>query len=200
MRARDIMMAPVVTVRPETRLKDAAAILVERGISGMPVVDETGTLVGIVSEADLVPLESAPDPRAQVRPRPWRRYRVPRCVEEVMIREVVWVPPDVDASQVARLMLERRIKRIPVVEGERVVGIITRRDLLRVLARTDEEIAEQLERVLGEEAPTLGRWEASVSDGVVTLSGPPDPGGRRLVEILARSIPGVLEVELADEP
>jgi CBS domain-containing protein len=200
MRTKDIMSSPAVTVTPETHLKDAARLLVERGISAVPVVDAQGALVGIVSEADLVPLEAAPDPRAHAIPVPHSRRRVPHTVSEIMTRDVVVLPGDADAAEAARLMLRRHIKRIPIVSGDRVVGIVSRRDLLRILARRDEEIAAELGDLVDDDALMLGHFRVSVNDGVVTLAGPHDRSSRRLAELLARSVPGVIGVSFAGRP
>lgn len=200
MRAKDIMTTPVFTVAPETPLKEVAALLVDRAISAVPVANEAEELIGIVSEADLVRLESTPDPRSRISPRRWRRFRVPRTAGEAMTREVVALPEDADVSEIAELMLEKRVKRIPIVAGNRVVGIVSRRDVLKVLARTDAEILGELRELLDDELLMLGRFDPEVSGGVVTLSGPSDPASRRLAEILARSVPGVIELGFADEP
>jgi CBS domain-containing protein len=193
MRVRDVMSSPVVTVAPDTHLKEVADLLVRHEVSAVPVVED-GALVGIVSEADLVPLELAPDPRAHLalvrEPPPG----VPRVVAEVMTREVVALPEGADAAEAGRLMLERRIKSIPVVQGRRVVGIVARRDLLKVLARGDEEIAGDLRTLLEEELGPPSPYRVTVRDGVVELTGPPDPTVRRLATLLVRGVPGVVEV------
>jgi len=194
MRVKDLMTTPVVTLRPGTPIKEAAALLVRHGISGAPVVDDHEQLIGIVSESDLMALETSPDPRSRILPQRWRRIRVPRRVEQVMTREVVSLPEGADVSDAARLMLERRVKRIPVVEAGRVVGIVSRRDVLRLLARSDAEIRAEIGELLDDEILMLGRFEAEVEGGLVTLSGPPDPRARRLAELLARSVGGVVEV------
>jgi len=194
MRVKDLMTTPVVTLRPDTPIKEAAALLVRHGISGAPVVDDHEQLIGIVSESDLMALETSPDSRSRILPQRWRRIRVPRRVEQVMTREVVSLPEGADVSDAARLMLERRVKRIPVVEAGRVVGIVSRRDVLRLLARSDAEIRAEIGELLDDEILMLGRFEAEVEGGLVTLSGPPDPRARRLAELLARSVGGVVEV------
>jgi CBS domain-containing protein len=193
MRVRDVMSSPVVTVAPDTHLKEVADLLVRHEVSAVPVVED-GALVGIVSEADLVPLELAPDPRAHLAPVREPPPGVPRVVAEVMTREVVALPEGADAAEAGRLMLERRIKSIPVVQGRRVVGIVARRDLLKVLARGDEEIAGDLRTLLEEELGPPSPYRVTVRDGVVELTGPPDPTVRRLATLLVRGVPGVVEV------
>jgi CBS domain-containing protein len=199
MRAKDIMSSPVITVGPDTSVKEAAAILVSKRISALPVLNELGELVGIVSEADLVTLETQPDPRRHVIPSQYKRKNIPRVVGEVMTRDVIAVDEEADVALVARLMLEHRLKSIPVAVGGDVVGIVARRDVLRVLARSDTEIHVELEDLLDEEIQMMGRYRAKVSDGVVTLYGPTDRAGQRLAELLARSVPGVIDVRFKKE-
>jgi CBS domain-containing protein len=200
MRAKDIMTTPVVTVTRDTHIKDAAALMVERAISAMPVVDEAGDLVGIVSEADLIPLELTPDPRSHILPTPRRHGPVPRTVGEVMTTRVVALQESADVAEVARLMLRAQVKRIPIVSDARVIGIVSRRDVLKVLARSDAEIVAELRELLDEEIEMLGRFVAEVEDGVVTLTGPDERPSRRLAELLARSVAGVIDVQFRDAP
>src|SRR6266536_339474 len=171
MRVQDIMSSPVVTVSSTTGIKEAAELLVGHGFSALPVVDR-GRLVGIVTEADLVALESVPDPRSHI------------------------IPLEADAGTAAQAMLARGLRSIPVTEGERLVGIVTRRDLLRVLARADDEIGRELAALLAEELPGEP-VTVTVADGVVTLAGQvPDPHDRAVAELLARTVPGVVSVSV----
>jgi CBS domain-containing protein len=198
MRAKDIMTTPVITVAPTTPLKDVANTLIHRQINAVPVVNEANELIGMVSEADLVELETTPDPRSQVLPLRHRNKPFPRTAGEVMTTKVVALPEEADTSQIARLMLEKRIRQIPIVSGTHVTGIVARRDLLKVLARSDTEIRYEVLDLLEDEILMLGRFGAEVSGGVVTLRGSTDRPGRRLAELLTRSVPGVLEVEFVE--
>ena len=198
MRVREVMSSPVVTVPPGMPLKEVARILVTRGISAVPVVED-GALVGILSEADLVPLELVPDPRAHLAPLPEASPPAFRIASEAMTRDVIALPEEADVADAGRLMLERRIKSIPVLRGRRVVGIVARRDLLEVLARSDEAIARDVEALLAAELGSPCPYRVTVRDGVVDLTGPPDPVDRRLATLLARGVPGVLEVRLDEE-
>jgi CBS domain-containing protein len=197
-RVKDAMSSPVVTVPPGMRLKEVANVLVTHGISAVPVVED-GQLVGIVSEADLVPLELAPDPRAHLIPPADLPVHLPKVAAEVMTRMVVALPEQADVADAGRLMLERRIKSIPIVRGRRVVGIVARRDLLKVLARSDQDIARDLEALLAAELGLPNQYRVAVRDGVVDLTGSTDSVDRRLATRLARGLPGVLEVRLDEE-
>jgi CBS domain-containing protein len=200
MRAKDIMTSPVITVGADTSLKEVASILVGHEIGAVPVVSEGEELIGIVSEADLMQLETTPDPRSHILPVRRRPGRFPQTVGEVMTREVVAMNEEADVAQVARVMLERRLKVVPIVLGRDVVGIVSRRDVLKVLARSDREIHVELEDLLDDELLMLGRFRAEVEEGVVILRGPKEPAGRRLAELLASSVPGVISVRFAEEP
>jgi CBS domain-containing protein len=192
MRTSDVMSSPVVSVTPDTPLKAVAATLVEHGINAVPVIDHGDRLVGIVSEADVLTLEAAPG--ARHRPGPAARQGPPRTAREVMSQSVYTLAEDTDAAAAARMMLRHNLKSVPVVAGDRVVGIVARRDLLRLIARSDHEIHADLERRLKEEIDTLQRLAVDVSDGVVTIDIAASPLGRQLLEGLARTVSGVTEV------
>lgn len=154
MNAAQVMSRRPVTAAPSMSARDVAALLVGRGISAVPVVDASGVLLGIVSEGDLVRRadvgrdegrswwlqvlaegeELAPDFVAYVR-------SGARRVHDLMTREVVTVDEATPLPEVARLLEEHRIKRVPVLRGGELVGIVSRADLLRALAH-EEEVAE----------------------------------------------------------
>ncbi len=188
------MSREVVTVTPETGVKVAARILVDRGISALPVIDKKGALVGIVSEADLLPIETRADPRLQATPPAPTAGSTPKSVADVMTRDVLVLTEDGEVSQAARIMLEAGVKRLPVVRGRKVVGIVSRRDLIRVIARRDEGIESELARRLGELGLGSTRSSFSVADGVATIQLEDRGPGRRLAESVALTVPGVLEV------
>jgi CBS domain-containing protein len=192
MRTREVMSSPVVTVPPDAQLKDVAAILVEHGINAVPVVDDGDRLVGIVSEADLLTLEATPGVRH--RPGSAARQGPPHTAREVMSHSVYTLTQDTDAAAAARMMLRHNLKSVPVVAGGRVVGMVARRDLLRLIARSDHDIRADLERRLKEELDALQRLAVDVADGVVTIDAAVGPLARQLLEGLARTVPGVTEV------
>jgi CBS domain-containing protein len=189
MRTCDVMSSPVVTVSPDAPLKQVAATLIEHGINAVPVVDAGDRLIGIVSEADVLSLESG-----------FARARAgagPRTAGEVMRQSVYTLTGDTDATAAARLMLRHRLKSVPVVAGERVVGMVARRDLLRLIARSDDDIRADLDRRLKQEVEELQQLAVSVAGGVVTVDADAGPLARQLLEGLARTIPGVVEVRTA---
>ena len=186
MRTCDVMSSPVVSVPPDAPLKEVAATLVERGINAVPVVDAGDRLIGIVSEADLLSLETGLGRgRGPARP---------RTAGEVMRQSVYTLTGDTDAPAAARLMLRHRLKSVPVVAGDRVVGMIARRDLLRLIARSDDDIQADIDRRLKAEVEVLQRLAVGVVGGVVTIDAAAGPLARQLLEGLGRDIPGVVEV------
>jgi CBS domain-containing protein len=161
-RISEIMSSPVVTTRSGALLKDVARLLVERDVSAIPVLDAAGELVGMVSEADVLRIELHEDPRRHVRPDVGHVGSVPERVEEVMNGDVVAVAPDADVAEVAALMLDLRIRSIPVVSGSRIDGIVSRRDVLRVLLRSDAEMVRDLEGLMGDLPSGFGTWTVRV--------------------------------------
>lgn len=192
MRAEQLMTTPVATVWIDTPLQDVAGMLVERGIGAAPVVDALGRLVGIVTEADLLRRELGPDPRRHARRAANNPAPVPETAGDVMSTPVTAVPPDTDVADIARLMLDEHLTRVPVVAGRRLLGIVSRSDLLRVVARTDDAIATDIDRLL-EEASIDPRWRVAVSGGTATARGGPDRE-HDLVTTLLRTVPGVARV------
>lgn len=119
-RVRDIMTEHLVTVPPDTNTEEAVSLMLRHGISGMPVVDEEGVLVGVVSEYDL--LECVLDQPARIPP-----------VARYMTTEVRTVAPEDDTMEVARIFLECNYRRLPVVEDGRLIGLVSRRDIIRLI-------------------------------------------------------------------
>jgi CBS domain-containing protein len=194
--ARDLMTRSVITISPDASIKDAIRQLSKFDITAMPVVDDEHRLVGMVSEADLLLGEIPDDPRAHVRPRESWLEPPPDVVGEAMTMHVVSVHEDSDASDIARLMLETGVKSLPVVNGETVVGVVSRRDLIQALATTDDRIHADIESLLHD--ADLPDWSASVYDGEVVLVGPGEPRDARLAKTLAGTVQGVSSVRTAD--
>jgi CBS domain-containing protein len=197
MKVGEVMTRPVITVRADTGIKEAARLLVELGISALPVVDRYEVLVGIVSEADLLPLETRPDPRSQATPLAPTAGRSPKTVAEVMTRDVLTVSAGSEISQTARMMLDNGIKSMPVVQGRRVVGIVSRRDLVRIIARRDKDVEDEVGLRLRELGLGIARDAVNVAAGIATIRIDADGSRRGLVESVALTVPGVLEVRLA---
>jgi CBS domain-containing protein len=191
------MTSPVITVEPGTSVKEAARLLLRHGISAVPVVDAEGQLVGIVSELDLLLGDVPADPVAHVIPAPVDHTPPPHAVSDVMTREVLALPEDADAADVARCMRESSLKSIPVLRGKEVVGIVSRRDLLRSIARDDDAVRADVLSRLRDLADMSG--DVQVRDGVVTIDArDAAPFAAEAAVLLARSVPGALRVHLVE--
>jgi CBS domain-containing protein len=203
LRVDDVMTRRVVTVQVGTSFKDVARVLADRRVSAVPVLDGDGKLVGIVSEADLLRKEQYQADSSPARRRPGRRERVWRAkamgdfAGDVMTTPAITIGPDATVVEAAKIMIDRNVKRLPVVDADRcLVGIVSRADLLWVFLRPDDEIAEEIRyevfaRVLLQE-PT---YSVAVTDGIVRLSGKLDRRSSvEIAERLVRAVDGVVDV------
>jgi CBS domain-containing protein len=187
----ELMSAPAVVVRPATSIAQLAEILREREISAVPVVDADLRLLGLVSEGDLLPLELA-DGRSQ-ESAGRVPARSPANAAAIMTKDVIWFEPTLDAGEAAHLMSARGLRHVPVVEDGRVVGMLSRRDLIGMMARTDEQIQAEVEELLSVE---LGRGapRVHVHGGELHVELAGEAPLFQLVEVLATSVPGVRAV------
>lgn len=196
MRACEVMTTQVLTVGPGTSTKAAMTLLDRHDIAALPVLDADGRLVGIVAEGDLLRDRLPHDPRAQLG-RPADVVQLPaRTVGEVMTSTVVAVPDFTDLADVAATMLDVNVRSIPVLDGDRVVGMISRRDLLHTLTRDDagicQVVRQRLDDTLGKECAV----EVLVADGIVTLTDLGlGPGDRQTALVQASTVPGVVRAD-----
>jgi CBS domain-containing protein len=215
----DVMTTAVVTVGPDTSVQDLAKILSERGVSGVPVV-ENGRLVGLVSEGDLLRRAETGTERRTARRR-WRWFDPAldeardyvrshgRMVRDIMTRDVISVGEEADLAEIATLMETRRIKRVPVLRDGQLVGIISRANLVRAVAAIDHEPAtgaasddreihaKLLAELNGREWARVWPEEIIVQDGVVHLwiSNTRPAAERGALRVAAENVPGVHRVE-----
>jgi len=217
MKAQDVMTREVVSIGPDASIIEAVRTMLQHKISGLPVVDASGRLHGIITEGDF--LRRAETGTQRRHPR-WLEFLLGpgrlateyvhasgRKVDEVMTPDVYTVTEDAPLEQVVHLMERHRVKRIPVVRGDKVVGIVTRANLMRALASLalaehpaaagDAAIRERLLAELTKQrwAP-VGLIDVVVKDGVVKLSGAlTDERERQAIRIAAENIAGVKKVE-----
>jgi CBS domain-containing protein len=196
MRARDIMTSPVFVVEQNTSAESAAGLMTAKSVTALPVVDSSGKLVGMVGESDLlwhrVPPEAAADPHRYPDTDPTHR---PAMVVDVMSQYPVTTTPLADVAEVAALMLEHDVRSMPVLDGDSIVGIISRRDILRAMVRSDDILRKDAQLRLDEYADGERRWTVTVTHGVATVvGGYTDDRERAVVEILVRTVPGVAAV------
>ncbi len=186
MRARDIMTKAVVSVSPTVSVTQAAGTLSHRGFTALPVVDDDGALMGIVTEADLMQNRFSDAPPGAPAP----------TVGDVMTTPVVAVDHDTDITVVARTLLADHRRCVPVVDGTNLVGVVTRRDIIRALARNDIDIASDVRRhlqVLGGQS----RWSVQVSNGEVVVADQyRDASDQPVARVLAESVPGVIRATI----
>lgn len=207
MNVKDVMTSDVITVRPETSLKDVAAILTERRISGVPVVDASGKVVGVVSEGDILFKERGPSERTGLLAWFADPYDVAeqlklaaRTAGEAMTAPAKTIAPWRPVSSAAAEMLDEGVNRLPVVDDEgRLMGIVTRADLVRAFVRTDAEIVREVREKVLERALLLETPETvtvGVDGGVVTLDGFVElRADAELIPTLVARLPGVVDVE-----
>ncbi len=203
MRIYDLMSRNVVSVRAETPLKEVARLLVEHTISGIPVVDERNVVLGIVSESDFMIKERGREhiSRSPLRWLLGENQRDLHRVEATTAGQAMTAPAVTIEGQTASLreaailMSRHHVKRLPVTEGGKLVGIVTRADLLRVYIQTDEAIATAVRDVLRE---TDGVALDQVREGVVALS--VSGADRDTVAGAVRAVEGVDGVMAVETP
>jgi CBS domain-containing protein len=217
----EIMTRDVVTVTPATSIQSVAKLMADHGISGLPVVDDDRHVVGIISEGDLIIRQQPPDRvlHEQSPRRPWwrgffddaeglaREYRkvVGTTVGEVMTRAVVSISPVFGVETAASILHARGFRRLPVVRDGKLVGIISRGDLVRALAaavpateaRSDAELVEAMKaRLAVEPWPSTPGFVVHAKRGVIFLWGMvPTAAEKAALETMARGIEGCAGVE-----
>lgn len=193
MLVKEVMTAPAVTVTPETSVRDALRLLDSHSITSLPVVDGTGTVLGVVSEADLVREAVLHDPRARMRPVAVAEAPPASTVAEVMTNHPVTVAEDADLADAVELLTSTAVKSVPVVAHGMLVGVLSRRDVVHLLARADDRIEAEVSELFRSDGFD---WLADVHDGAVTVSGPTNDAERRLATALAGTVPGVVAVRV----
>lgn len=204
MRVVDVMTTDVLSVTADSSLKDAARLMINHGISGLPVLDDDERVVGIITEADFVEAEAD---------RAWgserrrlletvfgeRPHRSAETVGDAMTKHPIVTDRDSDITEAARKMSEHGVKRLPVVNPDgHLEGIVSRADVLTAFARPDELILDEIEndvirRILMLDPDTV---KVTATEGVVELSGDvPNRSDARLLEALVNRLEGVIRVE-----
>jgi CBS domain-containing protein len=215
MRARDVMVAPVITVKPHASVKEVAKIFLHNRISAVPVVDDQGKVVGIVSEGDLIRRSEA----ATEREHPWwlAAFSDPenlaaeyvkahaRKVADVMTRNVITASPNTPLSAIATLLESHAIKRVPIVENAQLVGIVSRANLIQAVASGRKELDitlpdsmirnKLLAHLKTQHWAHTRLLNVTVNDGVVDLWGIVNSDTERTaIRVAAESMPGVRAV------
>ena len=205
MRVEDVMTTEVWTVRSETSLKDAADILVRKRISGLPVVDAENHVVGVLSEGDIVYKERGEAEKKSLLER-WLELPLPdvvskleaRTVGQAMSAPAVTIGPKRPLTEAANRMVDEAVNRLPVVDDDwKLIGIVTRADLVRAFVRSDEEIAKEIR----DDVIRRTLWiapdsvEVVVEHGEVRLAGEVETkADAELIPAFAQRVPGVVSV------
>ena len=205
MKVKDVMTPEPITVTPETPLKEAAAMLAQHRISGLPVVDSEKHVVGVISEGDILFKEIGGTVREKHLIERWLEQPSAgegktdaKTVAEAMTAPAVTTTVKRPLAEVANTMIDQGVKRLPVVDADGVlIGIVTRADLVRAFIRTDEEIAAEIRddvirRTLWIESDSI---QVSVHDGEVRLTGQVDTkADAEMIPSFVQRVPGVVSV------
>jgi CBS domain-containing protein len=205
---REVMTTQVLSVRRTTPLKEVAQLLVDHKISGLPVVDIDGTVLGVVSEADFLIKEIGKD---AVRHRPLARVLgesretrtrfdkiEARRAADAMTAPPITIEPSRPIGEAARLMTERKVNRLPVVDDGRLVGIVTRADLVRAYVRSDGELEETIREDVIHRLLWLdpASFKVRVKDGVASISGHVERRSTAgMIGQATAAVPGIIDVE-----
>ncbi|MFI8228820.1 CBS domain-containing protein [Streptomyces sp. NPDC085900] len=194
----DVMTQTVIAVGRDASFKEIVGLIDQWKVSALPVLVGEGRVIGVVSEADLLPKEEFRDGGEEDAERAEREKAAALTAGELMSTPAVTVHADASVAEAARIMARRHVKRLPVVDSVGILqGVVSRSDLLKVFLRDDEEIAEEVRHSVLGQLPITSPLTVSVADGVVTLGGVlPD---RTLVPIVARAVravEGVVDIRL----
>lgn len=201
MHVTDVMHRPVVTVRPDATIEEAATVLSIERVTAAPVVDTSGGLVGMVSEGDLLLPEVPSGGTVRMRPASMtRRGNGPVVVADVMNEDVVALPATAEVGEVAEAMLVHDVRSIPIIdENADLVGIVSRRDILRSMVPTSDNARREVQHRLDEYAGGAHRWTATVTNDIASISGRfDDATEQRVARALALTVAGVSGVEFLE--
>jgi CBS domain-containing protein len=199
---KDVMSTHVIAVRPNASYKEMAVMMRDQRVSAFPVVDDSGKVIGVVSETDLLTKEAlegtVPSTLQAMAGQQVRAQVTGVIAAELMTSPVITIGPDEPVSHAARLMFNFRVKRLPVISPDgTLIGIVTRSDVLSVYRRTDGDIAQQVtEDVLdGTHQRDPSQFTVTVKNGIVTIEGAPETAVAGLDIVSAiRHMEGVVAV------
>ena len=216
MKAYDIMVRNVITTRPQASVSEVAKLLVDNDISALPVVDGTGQVVGVISEADLMRREELGSEKT----RHWWLETITsgatlaeefaqshgKRVEELMSSQVISATEDASLGEIASLLEKPRIKRVPILKGGKLIGVVSRSNLIQALASAKSQVptaaetdhmlrAEIVGRLAEQQWTDFGERNVIVVNGVANLWGlVGSPSERKALTALVEGVPGVTEV------
>jgi len=208
MHATDVMTRQIFTISPGYSVAHAARLMLDRRVSGLPVVDDDGILVGMITEGDLIrrmEFGQGPPPGLSanesyeiiIKANSW-------CVKDVMTAPVATLAEDATVEEIASLLLSRKIKRVPIIRAGRLVGMVSRADLLGIIARItpgtiakgDDALRLSVLARLGEALPMATLPTVTVERGIVHLSGSTSSAQEhRAIRVIVDNVPGAAGVE-----
>ncbi|HEY5857166.1 MAG TPA: CBS domain-containing protein [Aldersonia sp.] len=182
MLVRDVFTSPVVAVRPATTMREAVTVLTENRFAMVPVVDDDGIVIGVLSESDALRAASR-DPQV--------------TVATAMTAPAMVAGLDDEVGVVAERMLDERLRSMPVIDGDVLIGIVSRQDLLRTMVRRDDVLAARVRFLLDDYAGHRRHWNVAVDSGAAAIAGSfADDAEQRIIGALALSVPGVHRVDI----
>lgn len=196
MLVREVMTQPPVTVDDTATIKTAITMFDRHDVSAMPVIDHAGQLIGVVSEADVIREIVLPDERVHEDPVHLAAAPMHVLVADVMTTHPVTVLAGTDLTVAAELMTSTAVKSLPVLDGKRLVGVVSRRDIIRILARTDERLEADIDELFRQ---TGLDWLVEVTDGVAVIDGPVVESEHGLAQALANTVPGIVGIRFTSE-
>ena len=192
MLVREIMTSPAYRVHEGATIEAALQVMATAKVSSLPVVDPDGQVVGIISEADLLKDRLEPDPRAHMRLMAPPSGPMLATVTQVMTARPYTVREDHDVAELARTFARTGWKSVPVVRGDVLLGVVSRSDVIRAMARPDNEIHAEISTAFAEIG--LRTWHAEVTYGVVHITGTASERERAAATSIAQSVRGVRRV------
>lgn len=193
MLVREIMTTPAFSVHKDSPLDDALRTMAQRRVTTLPVVVEDDVLVGVVSEVDVLRRAVEPDRRAHAIP-PGESVPLPATIGEIMTPDPRTTTERSDVADLITLFTTSSFKSLPVVDGRRLVGVISRSDVIRALWRTDEELSADLRAAFHDYGQD--NWQLEVNHGVVEVRGTGTTRERDIAAAIAHSVLGVRRVHV----
>lgn len=196
MLVREIMTSPALSVAEDSLIEEAVGLMATRRLTSLPVVNAADDIVGILSEMDILRCAVPHDARASLKPMQDDEPPAPVRVHEIMTHNPRTTCEGRDVADLVHIFTSTSIKSIPVVRGHKLVGVVSRSDVIRALWRSDEELLTELRAVFAECGQT--QWDVTVEHAIVTIAGEGTARQRDSAAALARSVMGVRRVRLAD--
>lgn len=196
MLVREIMTSPALSVRPDADLDKALSLMAEKRITALPVTDEKGHIVGVLSEIDVLRRAVEPDHRAHAMP-VHASPPLPRQVGEIMTQGPTTTTENADVADLIRLFTASSFKSLPVVREGELIGVVSRSDVIRALWRGDEELLADLTAAFHEYGQD--HWTLRVEHGVVEITGAGSARERDVAAAIAHSVIGVRRVHVSPD-